>query len=78
MEYEISIKYKCENPSIICKSIQQDDLENTSCSIEYIPDNNFLKILMKSSDMKNLQKSFNRFSQRFKLAEDTYEFCKIN
>ncbi|WUR02415.1 uncharacterized protein VNE69_01352 [Vairimorpha necatrix] len=78
MKYEIFVKYPCENPSIICKSIQQDDIENTTSSIKYTTEDGYLTVNIKSEDMKNLQKSYNSFSQRFKLAEDAYNFCKNN
>ncbi|KKO76016.1 hypothetical protein AAJ76_800076036 [Vairimorpha ceranae] len=76
MKYEIKIRYPCENPEIICNSIKQDDIENTTCNLKYTIEETYLSVVISSTDIKNLQKSFNSFSQRFKLAEDAYNFCK--
>lgn len=75
MVNEICAKLECENPKMIIETIKHDDLENNGCKVDYSSTDLHLLVKMTSQDLKTLQKTFNAFSQRFKLATDTYKFC---
>lgn len=78
MTFEISVKYSCENPQLVIDSIKHDEIENDDCSITYKAVEEFVNVEIISKDLKILQKTFNSFSQRFKLATDTLNFCLNN
>lgn len=78
MSFEIIAKYKCEKPKMIIDSIINDEIVNNRYKIQYDYEESFVIVKMYSEDLKLLQKVFNSFSQRFKLASDTYDFCFEN
>lgn len=78
MTFEISVKYSCENPQLVIDSIKHDEIENDDCKITYKAMEEFVNVEIISKDLKILQKTFNSFSQRYKLATDTYNFCLKN
>lgn len=78
MMHKLILQLECDNPQLFYKSLYQDNIDSIDCKIHFELQEKNLIVNFISDSIINLQKTFNSFTQRYKLAEDTYKFCLKN
>lgn len=78
VHHNLILQLTCDQPQLFYNSLHQDNIDSIECSIKFEIQSEILVVYFESDNINNLQKAFNSFTQRYKLAEDTYKFCLKN